>query len=84
MLNNTCRGCGQRIIWITTAKGKKMPCDPTPIPYWWKDKAAGKVVTPAGEVFSCEFSGPVGEHTGFGYTSHFSTCPQAKGFRKQK
>lgn len=24
----TCKGCGAAIAWITTLKGKAMPCDP--------------------------------------------------------
>ena len=83
MANNKCRGCGQQIIWITTVKGKKMPCNPTPVPYWWKEKAIGKIVTMSGEVYSCEFDGPRDKLTGFGYISHFSTCPQARVFRRK-
>lgn len=25
---NTCKGCGQRIIWLKTKNGRNMPCDP--------------------------------------------------------
>ena len=80
MSNGICRGCGANIVWVKTAAGKNMPCDPWPVPYWERAGATGKVVLqPSGKVVSCDF-----ELTGFGYISHFSTCPQAKGFRRKK
>lgn len=75
----TCKGCGAEIIWIG-----KMPCDPERVPYWAKEKAKGKVVTPNGEVLSCEFSGDPQKATGGGYISHWSTCPNAGQFRRGK
>ena len=83
MKKGECRGCGEDIVWITTPKGKLMPCNPTPVVYWEKKGAVGKVVTPTGDVLSCEFEGPPGTATGIGYTSHFSSCPQAGQFRKK-
>lgn len=76
-----CRGCGAEIIWIKTLGGKSMPCDPEQVMYWEKAKAKGKVVTPNGEVLSCEFSGDLNNATGMGYVSHWSTCPKATDFR---
>lgn len=73
----TCKGCGAKIIWIG-----KMPCDPERVPYWAKEKAKGKVVTPNGEVLSCEFSGDPQKATGVGFVPHWSTCPRAGEFRK--
>ena len=72
-----CKGCGAEIIWIG-----KIPCDPEPVTYWEKHKARGKVVTPNGQVVSCEFSGELAKSTGVGYITHFSTCPCADQFRK--
>lgn len=83
MKNATCRGCGKAIVWITSPTGKLMPCDATPVVYWEKKGAAGKVVTPTGDVLSCEFEGLPGKATGYGYISHFSTCPEAGQFRKK-
>lgn len=77
-----CKGCGKQIIWIKTSAGKSMPCDHTPITYWQKEKAAGKVVTPNGEVLSCEFVGDLNQATGIGYISHYATCPQSAHFRR--
>lgn len=76
-----CRGCGAEIIWIKTLGGKSMPCDQEQVMYWEKAKAKGKVVTPNGEVLSCEFSGDLNNATGMGYVSHWSTCPKATDFR---
>jgi len=78
-----CRGCGAEIIWIKTSAGKSMPCDPEPVPYWQKPKAPGKIVTPNGEILSCEFEGNLSNATGLGYISHFSTCPKAEYFKKK-
>lgn len=78
-----CRGCGAQIVWIRTNSGKSMPCNSVPVTYWEKAKAAGKVTTPNGETVSCEFEGDIDKATGIGYISHFSTCPQAKKFKKK-
>ena len=75
-----CRGCGAEIIWIENMYGK-IPCNPKPVMYWEKEKAKGKVVTPNGQVISCEFSGDPSKATGMGYISHDSTCPVADRFR---
>ena len=84
MRKGTCRGCGAPIVWIETSAGKSMPCNADPVHYWEKPKAAGKLVTPNGEVMSCEFEGDLQNATGIGYISHFSTCPKAGQFRKRK
>ena len=78
-----CKGCGAQIVWIKIGSGKSMPCDPELVTYWQKDKAAGKVVTPNGEVLSCEFKGNLEDATGIGYRSHFASCPNADAFRKK-
>lgn len=84
MSTGKCRGCGKEIIWIRTASGKSMPCDPEEVVYWAKDKAPGKVITPSGEVVSCTFEGDISQATGMGYVSHFASCPSAKKFRRQR
>ena len=78
-----CKGCGAEIIWIKSAGGKSIPCDPEQVVYWEKAKAKGKVVTPNGEVLSCEFSGERDQATGIGYVSHWSTCPKAEQFKRR-
>ncbi len=79
-----CKGCGAEIIWIKSAGGKSIPCDPENVMYWAKPKAKGKVVTPNGEVISCEFSGERDWATGIGYVSHWSTCPKGGQFRRAR
>ena len=74
-----CKACGAEIVWI----GKK-PCNPEPVTYWQKPKGRGRVVTPNGEVISCEFSGDPNKATGIGYVSHFATCPFADAFRRSR
>jgi len=83
MKRGKCRGCGAEILWIETASGKSMPCDPDPVKYWEKSKAAGKATRPDGVTVSCEYEGDLDKATGIGYISHFSTCPQAKNFKRK-
>lgn len=79
-----CKGCGAEIIWIVTAGGKSIPCDPAQIVYWERAKAKGKVVTSNGQVLSCVFEGDPQKATGIGYVSHWSTCPCAGQFKRRK
>ena len=51
--------------------------------FWIKKNGSGKVVTLGGEVLSCEFDGPRSTVSGFGFVSHFSTCPNAGSFRRK-
>ena len=84
MGKGTCHGCGAEIIWIKTESGKSMLCNVEPVTYWARSGAAGKVVTPNGEIISCDFEGDINKATGLGYVSHFSTCPQSESFRRKK
>lgn len=79
-----CKSCGATIKWITMRSGKAMPVDTKKVVYWKKEGAAGKVITPDGDVVSCMFSGDPSEATGVGYISHFSTCPNAGAHRRRK
>lgn len=84
MAAGICRGCGAEIVWVKTEKGKSMPCNPQLVPFWERPGAPGKVVLQqSGRVISCDFSGPRDEVTGFGYTSHFSTCPKSRQFKRR-
>ena len=78
-----CRSCGAEIVWIKMASGKKMPCDASPVTYWAKMGGTEKIVTPNGEVVSCELQGDHADATGIGYISHFSTCPNAAKHRRR-
>ncbi len=78
-----CNSCGAPIIWVRTKAGKSMPCDARPVVYWEKAGAAGKVVTPNGDVRSCVFEGDAKTATGVGFISHFATCPHADMHRSR-
>lgn len=80
----TCRGCGAEIVWIQTPAGKSMPCDAEAVPYWQRKGGHAKIVTPGGEVVSAELTGMPGMQTGWGYMSHFATCPRSEDFRRAK
>ena len=82
MKRGTCRGCGAPIVWIRTTAGRYMPCDASPVRYKPRSGGAGKVVTPRGEVLSCELDAPPAEACCVGYVSHFATCPQAGRFHR--
>lgn len=77
-----CKSCGAEILWIKMQSGKAMPVDPKQVMYWKKQKGSEKVVTPNGEVVSCELVGDLQNATGIGYVSHFSTCPFAGQHRR--
>lgn len=78
-----CKGCGREIIWIMTPGVKLMPCDPEPVPYWKREKAKGKIVTPNGMIISCDLQGNQQTATGLGYVPHWSTCPVAGQFKRR-
>ena len=74
-----CKGCGAQILFIS-----KMPVNPEQVTYWRRAGAKGKVVTPNGEVLSCDFEGGPQKATGVGYVTHFATCPKAADFRRRR
>lgn len=73
-----CKGCGRPIRWIG-----KIPCDTELVMYWQRAKAPGKIVTPDGEIISCVFEGKPEAATGYGYRTHWETCPDAERFRRK-
>ena len=78
-----CRGCGAQIVWIKTAGGKAMPCDPEPVAYKQATLGRLKIVTQNGEVLSGDREADPDQATGLGYISHFATCPAADNFRRR-
>jgi len=78
----TCKSCGATIRWIRTRTGRSMPCDVAPRYYQTKPGGCAKVVTPAGDVISCELVKDPAEATGWGYIPHWSTCDAPDKFRK--
>lgn len=79
----TCSGCGKRVVWIKTVNGKNMPCDPNIVNYALDPKGKEKIVTPTGKVVCGTTGAEPGKADGFGYISHFATCPRANGFRRK-
>lgn len=77
-----CRGCGAPIVWISTPGGKSMPCNADQVLYRARAGAPGKIVTPNGEVLSCELNVSPEKATGVGYIPHFATCPQEGKLRR--
>ena len=79
---STCKACGADIIFIRTKIGRKpMPCDADRV--YYEPGREDKVITPDGEVIPCRILPDREGAIGFGYTSHFATCPKAEQFRKK-
>lgn len=78
-----CRSCGKRVLWVRMKSGKAMPCDETLINYRVDPQGKDRIVTPGGDVVACVAGVPTGDATGFGYTSHFATCPNADRHRRR-
>lgn len=77
----TCKSCGSPIRWIKMRSGKYMPCDIKPVDYQLKPGGSQKIVTPAGDVVTCERVSAA-QASGWGYTPHWSTCKAPDTFRK--
>lgn len=76
MRASTCKGCGAAIVWIRTPGGKSMPCDATPRYYIEKPHSGSKkIVTPNGEVISCEYTEDPHKATGTGFAPHWGGLP---------
>lgn len=76
---SVCRSCGQPIRWIRTTTGKNMPVDPEELNA--DDLTSGTIlVTLSGQVH--RVGGERNQPNVKGFISHFSTCPDAKEWRK--
>ena len=78
-----CKSCGQRIIFVRMRSGRSMPVNEQLVNYKLEDKGKDKIVTPEGEVVSCISGVNADEANGYGYVSHFATCPNAQKHRKK-
>ena len=78
-----CKSCGQRIRFVRMRSGKSMPVNEQLVNYKLEDKGKDKIVTPKGDVVSCISGVDVSEADGYGYISHFATCPNAQKHRKR-
>lgn len=78
-----CRSCGKRIRFIRMKSGKAMLVDDTIINYRIDPQGKERVVTPNGDVVACVTGIKADDATGFGYISHFATCPNAARHRRK-
>jgi hypothetical protein len=68
---SNCRSCDAKLVWATTASGKKMPLEQCSL-------AEGNIRIDATGIARV---GKVGTGP---YRSHFATCPNSKDWRKDK
>lgn len=78
-----CRSCGQRILFIQMKSGKSMPVNEAFVNYKLEPGGKERIVTPVGDVVACVSGVDASEADGYGYVSHFATCPHAKKHRKR-
>ena len=69
-----CNRCGARIMWVKTKAGKNMPVDPQFVDFKKIKGGKERLVLPNGEVVAGERC-KAKEADGYGYISHFATCP---------
>lgn len=80
MIRN-CRSCGATIMWIETAAGKKMPCEPGPC-YYQATGTGETFINRKGIVergIRCKAT-ESGAHVG--WKTHWADCPGAKTHRR--
>ncbi len=65
----TCKGCGAKIIWAITDRGKRMPID---------EKSQSGFTINYDSVDKAHANGPLNFHL-----SHFATCTVPDQFRKK-
>jgi len=81
-----CKACGATIIWVETQNGRKMPCNAAPVTYQANRRGKDLIVTPNGEVLKGTVVSKDDSFLivdGYGYISHYATCPNADYFRKK-
>lgn len=79
-----CKGCGRKIKWVKTAAGKNMPVDIEAINIMPSKTGHVVVITLSGNVVRGNLVMSGTPNAVMGYTSHFSTCPDAEKFRKRE
>ena len=78
-----CRGCGADIYWITTKKGKHVPCDPALVQVY----EGGREVLfreDGSTLVGTTDRNSGGKLLGSGRRSHWGSCPNAQDFRGGK
>lgn len=77
-----CRSCGEKIMFIRTKAGKSMPVNPAFVSFKNNPDGKDRIVLPSGNVIACDANVDAKEADGYGYISHFATCPNASRHRK--
>lgn len=77
-----CRSCGKQIMFIRTKSGRNMPVDSAFVNYRSNPGGRDRVVLETGEVVACDAGVDAGDSDGYGYISHFATCPNAGKHRR--
>lgn len=78
-----CKSCGQRIRFIRMKSGKSMPVNEQFVNYKLDPSGKDRIVTPSGDVVACISGVYASEADGYGYVSHFATCPEANQHRRR-
>ena len=69
----------------TSVTSISMPCDATPRYYIEKPRSGSKkIVTPNGEVISCEYTEDPHKATGTGFAPHWGSCRAAGSFKSRE
>lgn len=71
---STCKTCGAAITWARTENGRAIPVDPV-------IRADGNITLEDQGAYVLALVGKAGSGT---HVSHFTTCAQANGHRKER
>lgn len=82
---STCRGCGATIEWVRMKSGKAMPVDPEPV--FVEEEGSQVFVTDEGDTITGWRAWPQTPEEKarmtVAYIPHWSTCPEARQFRRR-
>lgn len=82
MKTTSCRGCGAQIGFVKNEAGKYFPVDPDLVTPEDIDVLRGTLITEDGILI--RFTPDDAEFVEPAYVPHWTTCPNAKEFRKAK
>lgn len=83
-MSRTCKGCGQPIWFIQMQTGGSMPVNEQPVAYIPGGGNRVYITEDGTYVHGRDWTRKDGTPREFGYISHFSTCPKAEEFRRNK
>lgn len=82
IIRKKCWGCGKEIFLIAAPKGKRIPCDPELIPFWWSPVGSEIFITQDGEEVTGDRQGAPDDMTDVGYIPHWKTCRWKEQYRR--